>query len=230
MSKSPAWSYSALGAFNTCPHRYYKTKVEKSIVEPQTEATLWGNRVHKAFEHRIKDGTPFVKELAQYEPTAAKIAATCAGKKFSTEQKLALTEHFLPTTFFAKDVWLRSILDLCIENKDKALIIDYKTGKKNPDSAQLQLSAAVVFAIKPWISEISNAFLWLKTGEITKEKFTKDDVPNIWQHFMPQVQRLNEAYALNKFPKRPSGLCRAWCPVRTCEFNGAYRGQAEAAE
>ena len=45
MSKPFAWSYSALGAFETCPHRYMVTRVTKAITEPQTEATLWGNRV-----------------------------------------------------------------------------------------------------------------------------------------------------------------------------------------
>jgi len=225
MSKSPAWSYSALTAFETCPHRYYQTKIAKAVIEPQTEATLWGSRVHKAFENRIKDGTPISKELAQYNPIADKLVAACAGKKFATEQKLALNEHFLATTFFAKDVWLRSILDLIIENKDKALVIDLKTGKKNPESAQLQLFAGVIFAIKPWIKTVSTAFLWLKTNEVTREEFTREDVPHIWQTFLPRVQRLNDAFAQQKFPKRPSGLCRAWCPIKTCEFNGGYRGE-----
>jgi hypothetical protein len=225
MSKPVAWSYSALDAFETCPFRYFKTKVEKSIVEPQTEATLWGNKVHKALELRVRDGTPLPPGMENYEKLAAKIADKAKGRTLGVEQKLALTKDFKETTFFAKDVWLRSILDLSIETGTRAFIGDWKTGKKNPNSEQLQLSAAVFFATRPWIDEITNTFLWLQVGEVTTEKFHRDDAPAIWQNFIPRVQRLEEAVATGTFPKRPSGLCRAWCPVHTCPHNGKYIGK-----
>jgi hypothetical protein len=225
MSRPTAWSYSALDAFEVCPFRYFKTKVEKSVKEPQTQATIWGNQVHKALELRVRDGTALPDGMKQYEPLAAKIAARAQGCTVQTEQKLALTKDFKETTFFAKDVWLRSILDISIEKGTRAFIGDWKTGRKNPNSEQLQLSAAVFFATRPWIDEITNTFLWLQAGEATVEKFHRDDAPEIWQNFLPRVQRLEEAVALQKFPKRPSGLCRAWCPVHTCEHNGKYTGK-----
>lgn len=224
MSKPVAWSYSALDAYETCPHRYAETKVFKRVVEPQTTATLWGNQVHKALELRVRDGTPLPEGMKQYEPLAGKIADRARGCTVSTEQKLALTKDFKETTFFAKDVWLRSILDISIEKGTRGVLFDYKTGKKNPNSEQLQLSAAVFFATRPWIDEIVTSFLWLQSGETTSEKFTKDDVPAIWQNFIPRVQRLEASVELGKFPKRPSGLCRSWCPVHTCEHNGKYTG------
>lgn len=225
MNKSVAWSYSALDAFETCPHRYFKTKVEKSVIEPQTEATKWGNLVHKALELRVRDGTPLPEGMDKFEPTAAKIANIAQGKKLGTEQKLALTKDFKETTFFARDVWLRSILDVYIENGSRAFLGDYKTGKKNPNSEQLQLSAAVFFATRPWVKEITTTFLWLQSNEVTAEQFTQEDTPAIWQNFLPRVKRLEEAVALNKFPQRPSGLCRGWCPVHSCPHNGKYTGQ-----
>ena len=225
MSKPVAWSYSALSSFETCPWRYFKTKVEKSIIEPQTEATLWGNEVHKALEHRIKDARPLPAKMVQYEPIAAKIEAKGKGKTVATEQKLALTRDLRETTFFAKDVWLRSILDLSIETGTKAVIIDYKTGKKNPDSQQLQLSAAVYFATRPWIDTITNTFLWLQTGETTTEVFQREQTHEIWQEFIPRAKRLEDAVAQGTFPQRPSGLCRSWCPVHTCPHNGKYTGK-----
>jgi hypothetical protein len=199
--------------------------VFKRVVEPQTEATLWGNKVHKALELRVRDGTPLPKEMESYEKLASKIADKAKGLTLGVEQKLALTRDFKETTFFAKDVWLRSILDLSIEKGTKAFIGDWKTGKKNPNSEQLQLSAAVFFATRPWIDEITNSFLWLQAGEVTTEKFHRADAPAIWQNFLPRVQRLEEAVAIQKFPKRPSGLCRNYCPVHTCEHNGKYTGR-----
>ena len=86
----------------------------------------------------------------------------------------------------------------------------------------MRLTAAMTFAHKPYVKEIVNAFVWLKTGGITAERFTREDVPAIWQEFMPRVQRMEIALAENKFPARPSGLCREWCPVgkKLCEHCG----------
>ena len=225
MSKPVAWSYSSLTSFEGCPHRWAEVRIFKRITEPQTEHTLWGNRVHKAFEDRIGRGAPFTKELEQYGPIAARIAEKAKGCTVATEQKIAMTKDFKETAYFAKDVWLRTILDLSIEKGTRAVIIDYKTGKKNPDSAQLQLSAATYFATRPWIDRITNTFLWLQSGETTTETFERDDAHKIWQDFIPRVSRLEQAVELQKFPKRPSGLCRAWCPVHTCEHNGKYTGK-----
>lgn len=224
MNKPVAWSYSSLNAFETCPHRYHQTKIAKAIVEPQTEATEWGNRVHKAFEYRVGHNTPFPEELKEYEPIAQKLLKAADGKRVGVEQKLALSRDLVQRKWFDKDVWVRGIIDVTIEHGSKLFIGDYKTGKPNPDSAQLRLTAAMTFAARPWINEITNTFIWLKTGAVTTEKFERNDGPAIWQEFLPRVKRLEEAVALDKFPKRPSGLCRAYCPVHTCEHNGNYRG------
>lgn len=220
MSKPVAWSYSALNAFETCPRRYYLTKVTKQVVEPQTEATLWGNQVHKALELRLTQRKPLGDSMAAYEPLVQSIVSK--GGKIEAEQKMALTRNLLPTTFFAKDVWVRGITDFTIEKNGKLFVGDWKTGKPDPDSAQLRLSAAMVMAQKPHVKMVINAFVWLKTGDITAEKFTRDDVPAIWQEFAPRVRRLEIAYEENKFPPKPSGLCRKWCPVgkALCEHCG----------
>ena len=223
--KPLAWSYSSLEAFETCPHRYQQTKVLKTIVEPQTESMLWGNRVHKALELRVGKGTPLSKELIQYEPIAASICRKRdIGAKIVCEQKLALNKNFKVTTWFASDVWVRGITDVTIVKGDKAVILDHKTGKPKPGSGQLKLTAAITFATLPYINTITNSFLWLKSGTTTTETFQRDQAPEIWQEFMPRVQRMEEALKQDNWPKRPSGLCKSWCPVHTCEFNGRGSG------
>lgn len=227
MKKDQAWSYSALTAFETCPWRYFETKIAKTTQEPQTEATMWGNRVHKALELRIGTNTPLPEELHAFEPVAAKIATAARGddgrRRVGCEQKMALNKDLVGRSWFDKDVWVRGIIDVSIEYPGGKLFIgDYKTGKPTPDSAQLRLTAAMAMAIKPWITNVTNTFIWLKTGTTTTERFTREDIPAIWQEFAPRVQRLQAAIDINKFPKRQSGLCRAWCPVTTCEFNGKF--------
>lgn len=217
-----AWSYSKLNAFLTCPRRYYLTQVSKQVSEPQTEATLWGNRVHKAFEMRFKENKPFPTDLQNFEPVAATVIARAKGGKLEAEQKMALTASFKPTTWFGKDVWVRGITDFTISKGDKVFIGDLKTGKPTPESAQLRLTAAMTMHAKPYVKEVINSFVWLKTGTVTVEKFTREDIPTIWEEFMPKVKRMEIAHEEDKFPARPSGLCRQWCPVgkSLCEHCG----------
>lgn len=207
-----AWSFSVLDSFETCAFRHWAVKVAKVVVEPQTEQMTHGNRVHKAIENRI-GGTALPADMAHYEPMVSRVIKAAEGGKIVAEQKMALDPQFRPTTFFAKNVWVRAITDATVFKGTKALVIDWKTGNPKPESAQLRLTAACTFALNPTIQSIDNAFMWLKTGDVTREKFTRDDVPTIWQEFMPRVQRLEQAHATNKWPKKPSGLCRKWCPV-----------------
>ena len=44
---------------------------------------------------------------------------------------------------------------------------------------------------------------------------TKAEIPKVWQEFLPRVQRMEDAWASEHFPARPSGLC-PWCQVNDC--------------
>lgn len=218
MKKLVAWSYSALGSFETCPFRHMRTKVRKDVKDPPGEAALWGQRVHKALEDRIRDGKELPPSLASYEGYAAKFAN--APGTVLAEQQIALTADFKPTSWFAKDVWLRAVLDVSVLNGSKALIADWKTGKRKPDNDQLELFAGVIFKTEPQIETASTGFVWLQEKKMDRETFTRDDGPRIWANFLPRVARLERAHETDTWDKKPSGLCRAHCPVRDCEHNG----------
>lgn len=219
MTKPVAWSYSALTAFETCPWRYYLTKVAKEVSEPQTEATTWGRKVHKDLELRL-GGKPLPADTAQYEKFAATVLNK--GGRIETEKKMAVNAAFQPVAYFAKDVWCRAVSDFTVEKGRNLFAGDWKTGKPTPDSQQLALSAAMEFAHRPYIEKVIVSFIWLNTGTLTTNVYKKDDAVGIWQEFLPRVQRLEIAVRDNKFPKRPSGLCKKWCPVSKdrCEFRG----------
>ena len=219
-TKKPAWSYSALTAFETCPRRYQLTRVTKQVIEKQTEATLWGNKVHKALELFAKGEKPLPPEMQQYGRYVKKIQSY-EGKRI-VEVKMAIDSSFRPTTWFAKDVWCRGIIDIGVVGADKAYLLDWKTGKRKVDSDQLKLFAAMAFAHYPWIEKVVTGFIWLKSAEFDKESFTKDQLTEIWNEFLPRTKRLEHAFESNKWPAKPSGLCRAWCPVgkNLCEFCG----------
>jgi hypothetical protein len=218
VSNMPAWSFSSLTAFETCARRYYLTKVAKTVREPPTEATTHGNEVHTAFENAVVRREPLPNKYAEWQPIAVQLQSV-RGKR-EAELKLSIDKSFRPVKWTDKAAWCRGIVDLNIENNDKSVAIDYKTGKRKPDSTQLMLFAALLFHTKQYLQTVTTGFVWLKDRKIDKEKFEREQIGNIWQEFMPRVQRMEVAYDKDKWIPQPSGLCRAWCPCTECEFNG----------
>ncbi len=213
------WSFSYLNAYETCPRRFYLTKVAKSVVEPQGEALIHGNEVHKAMENAVK-GTPLPEKYKDYIPIVEAVKASPGIKH--TELQFGLTKSFAPTGFFAKDVWVRGVLDFVSVNGKSVTILDWKTGKPRPDSDQLKLFAAAARHLYPDATKIKTGYVWLGHGKMDTETFRPEDVPGIWQEFIPRVNRIEESFKSNKFLPNPSGLCKAWCPVprSLCEFSG----------
>lgn len=117
-----SWTYSQQDAFLSCAYRYYRTKVLRDIVEPPTEHTVWGQKVHTALENRVKDGTPLPDGMTHWEPLVAKIVAL-PGEKL-VETKLAVDSAFQPTEWSGS--WCRGIADLLIVDGDKAAVLDWK--------------------------------------------------------------------------------------------------------
>lgn len=214
------WSYSSLTAFETCPRRFHLTRIAKVVVEPQTQATIHGNEVHKALELYVGGKEALPEKYKQYKPMADKLRMT-PGQKF-LEERLGLTKALTPTTFFAKDVWLRSVLDVNILREKSAIVLDYKTGKRKVDGDQLRLFAGVALSKWPHIKEVKTGYLWLQTGQMDTQTFTQDDRQPIMQEFAVRVSRMEKAQAADEWVPRPSGLCREWCPVgkRNCEYCG----------
>lgn len=215
--KSFSWSYSVLTSFETCPRRHYLTKVARSVVEPQTEALMWGNEVHKALELRQK-GTPLPAKLNHFDPLCQMLMSK-HGKKV-IEGRFAIDASFRPVGWKDSTTWCRAVVDTGVVGVKSAFLGDWKTGNRKPDSDQLKLSAAIGFAHYPYLETIHTAFIWLKEKKLDSEVFTHEQVGNIWNDFLPRVKRLEAAHQANKWDPKPSGLCKRHCPCTTCEFHG----------
>lgn len=211
-----AWSYSALTKFETCPKQFYETRVAKRVVEPETEQLRWGNAVHKALERRAKEGAPLPTGMTQWEAMMRALDQTPG--ELLAESQFAITQDFEQTQWFDKSVWLRAVIDYGRVSDKSILALDYKTGKPKPDTDQLRLFAGVLLRLYPQIEKAVTGYVWLKTKQIQKEVFTRADLDAIWGGFLPRVARLQQAYQDDAWPAKPSGLCRGWCPVTSCEF------------
>ena len=220
MGLEKPWSYSALTAFETCPKRYQLTRVTKEVIEKPNAAATWGNKVHTQLENYAKNKARLPEDLSKYEKYVDKIF-TYDGKRI-VEERMAINQSFRPTKWMAKDVWCRGIVDIGVVGGEKAYLLDWKTGKRKPDSDQLKLFAALAFAHYPWVEEVVTGFIWLKEDKFDKEKFTRKQITEIWNEFLPRTSRLARAFEEDKWVAKPSGLCKNWCPVgkSLCEFCG----------
>lgn len=205
------WSFSSLTAYETCPKRFQLTRILKKVSEPQTEATLHGNRVHKALEEYVGGKAKLPESMEQYRPVADKLKAT-PGEKL-LEYKFGLTKALTPTTFFGSDVWVRGVLDVCISRESEAIILDYKTGKRKVDADQLKLFAGAALSLWPYVSKVKTGYIWLQTGQIDQQEFKPEDRAEIFQDFAHRVHRMEQSEKSGDWPAKPSGLCKAWCPV-----------------
>lgn len=220
MSKRPAWSHSALNQYETCAYQYYRLRVKKDVKDTMNEAALWGNEVHKHLDKRISKGTELPPRFEKYEKYAKRFADKQGvnGQVVVAEQQLCINDDMEPTSWFAKDAWCRGIIDVAVFKGDKAFAGDWKTGKRKQDSDQLALFAGLMFAHHEELQEVNTAFIWFKENKIDKDVFFRERQHEIWQRFMPRVAQLEKSFELDRWPHKPSGLCRGWCPVKDCKY------------
>ena len=220
MANVVPWSYSSLSAFETCARRFKLTRLDKKVVEPQTEATLHGNLVHKALELATKGTQQLPEKYGQYQPIIDRVTAR-PGKRL-VEFKFGLTKDLRPAEFFGKDVWVRGVIDFGLLTTKTAVALDWKTGKPKSDADQLKLFAGVMLRTYPYLEAVKTGYVWLAYNKVDTQTFKQADAPEIWGEFAVRVHRMELALKNDDFPPRPSGLCASWCPVgrKLCEFCG----------
>ena len=213
-----SWSYSSLTEFESCPYRYAAKRFYCTTVEAETEQTLWGTRVHKAFEQRIRDGVVFSEDFPPNYESWAKALSQLPGEKHF-ERRFAVRKNFAPCDFFDKDAWGRGVVDLLVLAEDTAVIIDYKTGKKKDDDTQLKIFAWFVaneFDFDRQIKVAKCRYIWLKDNSTTGIELKNLDAKMVMNQMLPRIETMERAWDAGEFPCFPSGLCNGWCPVDEC--------------
>ena len=214
-----AWSYSAMKVFETCARKYHAEKVEKLYPFKESAATLYGKEVHKAAELYIQDGVDLPEEHKRFRK-ALDALNRIEGEKIC-EQKMALDYDRNPSKYFGKQVWIRGAADLLIIDGDLAYIVDYKTGSaKYPDKDQLELMAMMVFDHYPDVQRVKAALVFLVHNKVVKGKYSRDNEDKLWKKWGDKDQKLQLAYENDHWPPNPNGLCRNYCPVEHCEYQG----------
>jgi len=219
------WSHSRVDQFKKCPRMFHEISILKTVPFVQSEMQLYGDRVHKMLDARLKGTAPLPVEEMHLEPLIVAIERA-PGITYS-EQKMTINDQLQPTGWFSKDAWCRIIVDVMKLNQTKMFMGDWKTGKPTFDGHQLKLFAAVGFIYFPSVEEITTAYAWLKTKTLDPKKYHRKDTPTMWAELLQEPARMQAAANRGEWMEKPGKHC-TWCGVnkqgRCRRAAGPYRG------
>lgn len=214
------WSYTHLNNSRNCPHKFAEVTVHKRVKD-DGEHNAWGQWAHKQIEDNIKakGAIPWHENMVPYVPHIERALEWAGEGKRFVELGMGLSTKLEPVNFFADNIWGRCKLDLIVVNNEagEAYAIDWKFGKMKPDLTQLRLFAIFVFYHFPRVAKVHTSFEWMQDNQHTREMFVLTDLQDLWRQFLPALTEFKRLFAEGTFPKRPSGLCRGYCPVQSCE-------------
>lgn len=215
------WSYSSLKTFEQCPKKYYHLRVLKDVKDEGSEATIYGQEIHKAAEEYIKSGTPIPTKF-EFLKDVLDAFNMINGEKHC-ELRLGVKHTptgYEPCGFFDKDVWWRGIGDLIINQGNTLFSIDYKTSKnaKYADMKQLDILAAALFTHFPEVERIKSGLVFVVSGEFIYKEHTVDLRDSYFATFDEGLDRLAAAQETGVWNANSGPLCR-YCPVTSCEHN-----------
>jgi PD-(D/E)XK nuclease superfamily len=221
MVKPISWSHSGLKDFENCARKFHEVKILKRYPREETEATLYGTRLHEQAELFIRDGRPVDPDFKFMQPMLDSLRRM-QGVHY-TELEMALRVDMTPCDFKAPDVWVRGIADLVVVDSENrtARIFDYKSGgDKYPDTTQLELMALLLFKFFPEVTYVTAGLLFVLKGTVQKCRVSRDDEAHLWQSYRERVGRIEGAFTSGVWNPKQSGLCKKYCVVTSCEFNG----------
>jgi len=214
------WSFSSYKQYVNCPKQYQEIKVLKRFYIKPTPQMTYGNEVHKACEDYVGEGKPLAKNYQMFKPVLDALLDIPGTRH--PEQKMALTREG-DFSEYGKGYWVRGIVDLMIVDGDTAFIVDYKTGSnKYPDPKQLKLMALMAFAKHPELMRIKAGLLFIVHNSFMTEEYTREEIPQLWEAFKGDLQRMDVSYESDVWNMNPTPLC-GWCPVNTCAHHKARR-------
>jgi hypothetical protein len=204
-----------------CLRQFHEVAILKTVPFTQSEQQLYGDRVHKMLDARLKGTAPLPVEETHLEPLVSAIERA-PGITYA-EQKMTINDQLQPTGWFSKDAWCRVIVDVMKLNDTKMFMGDWKTGKPKFDDYQLKTNAAIGFVYFPSVEEITTAYIWLKTKTLDPKTYHRSDLPKMWAELLQEPTRMQAAANNNHWPEQPGSHCK-WCGVNK---QGRCRSAAE---
>jgi hypothetical protein len=206
-------SHTMLNDYETCPRKMYLKHISRDYPFEASEHLVWGREVHKGFEHRLRNGVDLPDTMRQFEPLAAAVAKI--GPIVLTEAGWTITKdgRAMPWGYRGADAWYKAKLDTVIFNESYtvAVDVDWKTGKRREDPAELAGQALVLKRAFPKLQRISAMYMWLNELSPGVMYHFEDPVATVQPHLEHVIAAIDETLtAGDEFIPTPGPLC-GWC-------------------
>lgn len=184
-----------------------------------------GNKIHMEAERFLDGSTDEFPESCINFESAFRDART-----FNpiVEQKWSFDKNWKPTGYFAKNCWVRVIVDLNIVYGDgNGDLIDLKTGKKYDDHPeQLKLFAGATMKMFPTMKYVTVRNWYLDIEDDPRDptaneliaEYSREEAMEFIEDF---TERATEMLTTERFPPRQGWKCRF------CHFNKDGTGDCE---
>lgn len=220
--KALVHSQSSLESFELCPKKFQGQYITKDYPYVEDAKSMWGKECHKALEKNTLYGQPLEERFASLQWVVDKFSKL-PGTKYA-EKRMGITRDMQPCGFFDENVYFRGQGDYFADAGKMMFVADYKTGKKKSGGLDLERMALLTFAHFPECEKVLTAFIWLQNrGSFTPATYYRSQMEEIMDKIVEAATTLEWAYTNDRFPARENFLCRAWCPVHTCAFNGGNK-------
>jgi hypothetical protein len=191
----------------------------KDIPYEQNEAAAWGDTVHKLIEKFFETGD-FPETLAPYRDMILGVAAI-RGERL-IEQNLAVDKDWQPCKYKSPDAYFRGKVDLTLVRNDGSIVVvDWKTGNsKYGDGGQGGRYAAMLFSHYPEVHTIRTRFIYFKDGKVARGEFSRERLFDLADGVDSVARTIEISAVSDTWPKKSGPLCKRYCGVLDCEYNG----------
>ena len=138
---------------------------------------------------------------------------------------MGFTRKMKPVDFFAKNVWLRAIVDLAglTSSTDKGgniSVIDWKTGQYRPSEDQVTLYNVAALCQWPQAESSTSALVFVDHKRSAPPVTThRSELPGIIEDYAERVEAIQIANEKNEWLPTQYWGCR-WCGVTDCRYVG----------
>ena len=217
-------SPSSLKAWKTCPRQYAHLRVWKDVEpDPSGPEAQEGTLFHTMLERYLM-GAAMRYELPKHlHATLDRIDALRSAGVAVSEGDLALDRELKPAAW--DEAWLRGRADMLVREGAVFRVIDFKTGKRGlywrEYWPQIAYYALWLFRRSPAVEKVVGELWWTKLAHGDEQTWTRDDVPKLAREVVGPARAIERSVETLDWPCRPSGLCKAHCPVpmSKCDYS-----------
>ena len=224
------YSYSKIATYKHCPYRFKLQYIDKVEIPFETNIALEkGKYIHSLIEYFIKE-----KELEGFNFSLSTEDDIKNYNKIFTDLKLnplfqalinkdgkifveegfgiQIKDKEFIATNYTKDSVVRGYIDFIKIKDNKAIIVDWKTGKYKEEQDKLQtlIYALWTFLKFPQVNEISTIFYFVEHNKYITYKYNRNQLNELKKEFLQNIVKIEKE---NNFNKNISKLCE-WCPMK----------------